>query len=469
MPGPRISGMKTGHYDAIVIGAGQGGVPLSVSLGQAGRHTALVERAYVGGTCINYGCTPTKTMVASGRVAYLAGRAGDYGLRAGSVEVDINAVRQRKREVVESFRESTRRRIESAPNIDLIFGQAAFSGERTIRLDGEEGASAELTADLVFINSGCRPARPAFLEGLPVLDSTSVMELDEVPRHLIVLGGGYVGLEFAQLFRRLGSQVSVVQRGPQLLAQEDPDVAEAVAAILSQDGVEVLLQASALGAAQGKDGSITLDVRTPDGDRTLVGTHLLAAAGRTPNTAELSLQSTGVETDQRGYIRVDNRLQTSAPGVYALGDIKGGPAFTHISYDDFRIIRTNLLEGGSATTDGRLVPYTVFIDPQLGRVGMSETQARAQGRRVRVAKQPMTSVARAVEIDESRGLMKAVVDAESSEILGCAILGIEGGELMGLIEVAMLGGLRYPVLRDAIFAHPTLAESLNNLFGSFVE
>ena len=461
--------MKTGHYDAIVIGAGQAGVPLSVSLGQAGRRTALLERAFVGGTCINYGCTPTKTMVASGRVAYLAGRARGYGLRVGSVEVDMRAVRQRKREVVESFRESTRRRVESAPNVDLMFAQAAFSGERTIRLDGgREGASAELSADLVFINSGCSPARPAFLEGLPVLDSTSVMELDEVPGHLIVLGGGYVGLEFAQLFRRLGSQVTVVQRGPQLLAQEDPDVAEAVAAILSQDGVEVLLQASALGAAQGKEGSITLDVRTPEGARALAGPHLLAAAGRTPNTADLSLESAGVEIDKRGYIKVDNRLQTSAPGVYALGDIKGGPAFTHISYDDFRIIRTNLLEGGSATTDGRLVPYTVFIDPQLGRVGMSETQARAEGRQVRVAKQPMTSVARAVEVDESRGLMKAVVDAESSEILGCAILGIEGGELMALLEVAMLGGLRYPVLRDAIFAHPTLAESLNNLFGSFV-
>jgi pyruvate/2-oxoglutarate dehydrogenase complex dihydrolipoamide dehydrogenase (E3) component len=460
--------MKTGDYDAIVIGAGQAGTPLSVALGQSGRRTALVERAYVGGTCINYGCTPTKTMVASGRVAYLARRAHDYGIRADSVAVEMKLVRQRKREVVESFRASTMRRIESAPGVDLVFGQASFSGQHTISIKTDEGGWTELTGALVFINSGCSPARPAFLEGLPVLDSTSVMELEEVPEHLVVLGGGYVGLEFAQLFRRLGSRVTVVQRGAQVLAQEDPDVAEEVTAILRQDGVEVLLQSTPLHAAQVGDSALTLRVGTPGGERTLTGTHLLAAAGRIPNTAELQLGRAGVQTDERGYINVDNRLQTSAPGIYAMGDVKGGPAFTHISYDDFRVIRTNLLEGGSTTTDGRLVPYTVFIDPQLGRIGLTETQARKTGRPLRIARMPMSSVARAVEVDEARGFMKAVVDAESEQIVGCAVLGIEGGELMAAVEIAMLGKLRYPVLRDAIFAHPTLAESLNTLFGSFV-
>jgi pyruvate/2-oxoglutarate dehydrogenase complex dihydrolipoamide dehydrogenase (E3) component len=461
--------MKTGDYDAIVIGAGQAGAPLSVALGQSGRRTVLVERAYVGGTCINYGCTPTKTMIASGRVAYLARRAGDYGIRLDSLEVDMKAVRRRKGEVVESFRASTRRRIESAPDVDLIFGRASFSGQHTIRLETDDGGRTELSADLVFINSGCSPVRPAFLEGLPVLDSTSVMELDEVPEHLVVLGGGYVGLEFAQLYRRLGSRVTVVQRSAQVLPQEDPDVAEEVAAILRQDGVDVLLQATPFDAAQNGDRSLTVRIRTQDGERTLTGTHLLAATGRTPNTPELRLDRAGVETDERGFVRVDDRLQTSAPGVYAMGDVKGGPAFTHISYDDFRVIRTNLLDGGSASTNGRLVPYTVFIDPQLGRVGLTETQARKSGRPLRIARMPMSNVARAVEVDEARGFMKAVVDAESEEIVGCAVLGIEGGELMAALEIAMLGKLRYPVLRDAIFAHPTLAESLNNLFGSFVE
>jgi pyruvate/2-oxoglutarate dehydrogenase complex dihydrolipoamide dehydrogenase (E3) component len=270
------------------------------------------------------------------------------------------------------------------------------------------------------------------------------------------------------MFRRFGSHVTIIQRGKQLLSREDGDVAEAVARILAEDGVEILLNSTPTAATSAGD-NVTLHVKTPDGERELTGSHVLAAAGRVPNTEALNLAAAGVATNERGYIQVNERLETSAPGIYALGDVKGPPAFTHISYDDFRIIRTNLLEGGSATTTDRMVPYTVFIDPQLGRVGLGEEEARKQGRNIKVAKMPMSWVARADEVDETRGFMKAVVDAETRQILGCAILGIEGGELMAMVEIAMLGHLPYTVLRDAVFAHPTLAESLNNLFTNFDE
>jgi pyruvate/2-oxoglutarate dehydrogenase complex dihydrolipoamide dehydrogenase (E3) component len=290
------------------------------------------------------------------------------------------------------------------------------------------------------------------------------MELDVLPNHLLVLGGGYIGLEFGQMFRRFGSPVTVVQRGKQLLAREDADVAEEVAKILREDGIEVLLETQAVRVAKDGGGTIRLTVSGPAGERTLSGSHLLVAAGRAPNTEALNLTAAGITTDKRGNIPVNERLETNVPGIYALGDVKGGPAFTHISYDDFRIIKVNLLDGGNATITGRLVPYTVYIDPQLGRVGMTEAEARAQGRRIRIAKMPMSYVARALEMDEPRGFMKAVVDAETGEILGCAVLGVEGGELMSMLSIAMMGKVPYTTLRDAIFAHPTLAESFNNLF-----
>jgi len=295
------------------------------------------------------------------------------------------------------------------------------------------------------------------------------MELDELPEHLLVLGGSYVGLEFAQMFRRFGSEVTVVQRGERLMSREDADVAEAVADVMRQDGLEVLLEAQPLRVERGDNGEIQLTVRTPEGERKLTGSHLLVSAGRPPNTDALNLEAAGIETDKRDFVEVNERLETNVPGVYAMGDVKGGPAFTHISYDDFRIIRTNLLEGGDASVADRLVPYTVFIDPQLGRIGFSEQEAREQGRNIRVARMPMSYVARALEVDEARGFMKAVVDADNDQILGCAILGIEGGEIMAMLQIAMMGGLPYTALRDAVFSHPTLAESLNNLFAALDE
>ncbi len=454
------------HYDAVVIGSGQGGSPLAGTLAGAGRKTAIIEREHVGGTCINEGCTPTKTMVASARVAYLDRRSADYGVQNGPVNVDMVEVRQRKRNIVETFRGGSEQRLEDAENLDLIRGEARFTGpkELEVRLDG--GETIQLTAENIFINVGARPGGVPVegLDAVPTLDSTTVMELDEVPEHLLVLGGGYVGLEFAQMFRRFGSEVTVVQRGPQLLSREDTDVAEAVAEILREDGVAVLLETEAQSVRQDESGGIQLTVNGPDGEDTISGSHLLVAAGRPPNTDLLNLEAAGVETDKRGHVKVNERLETNVPGVYALGDVKGGPAFTHVSYNDYQVIEANLLNGGDATIAGRLVPYTVFMDPQLGRVGLSEAEAREQGRDIRVASMPMGHVARALEMGESRGMMKAVVDGGTGEILGCAILGIEGGEIMAMIQIAMMGKLPYTALRDGVFAHPTLAESLNSLF-----
>jgi pyruvate/2-oxoglutarate dehydrogenase complex dihydrolipoamide dehydrogenase (E3) component len=453
-------------FDAIIIGSGQGGKPLARELAGAGWRTALIEKKHVGGTCINVGCTPTKTMYASARVAALARRGADYGVRAGEVSVDVAAVRRRKQAVVESFRNGGQRRLEETKNLTLLFGEAAFTSPSRVEVRLRDGGVSGLTAGKIFINTGCRPADPGVegLSGPRLLDSTSIMELDAAPEHLVAIGGGYIGLEFGQMFRRFGSRVTILQRGPKLLGREDPDVADAVAAILRDDEIEVLLDSSPEKAAPLPEGGFRLTLKTPQGPKEITGSHVLAAAGRVPNTEGLGLSEAGVAVDRGGFVKANNRLETSAPGIWAMGDVKGGPAFTHISYDDFRILRANLLQGGSATTDGRLVPYTVFIDPQLGRIGLTETEARARGLRFRVARLPMEHVARAIESGETRGFMKALVETGTERILGCAVLGMEGGELMAMFQLAMMGGLRYTVLKEAIFAHPTLAEGLNNLF-----
>lgn len=452
------------HYDAIVIGSGQGGKPLAVALAKAGWKTALIEREYIGGTCVNVGCTPTKTMFNSARVSYLSRRSADYGVHTGQVTVNMSEVRARKQSVVDSFREGGLKSIQRTNNLDLFLGEASFTGPHSSEVRVNTGGSIALAAEKIFINTGGRPSTPRIdgLDTVRFLDSTSIMELDKLPEHLLVMGGGYIGLEFGQMFRRYGSEVTIIQRSDRLLNREDPDIADEVAKTLREDGINLLLSTEVVGAQQ--DGPIHLTVRTQEGEQTLAGSDLLVAVGRTPNVEKLNLSAAGVETDRHGFVKVNDQLETNVAGVYALGDVKGGPQFTHISYDDFRIIRTNLIEGGGATASGRLVPYTVFIDPQLGRVGLTEAEARARGLNVRIAKMPMTHVARAIEMSETRGFMKAIVDATTNQIVGFAALGVEGGELMAMIEIAMMGRVPYTALREAIFAHPTLAESLNNLF-----
>ena len=412
------AGRLMDHFDAIVIGSGQAGTPLAIELAKAGRKTALIEREHVGGTCINVGCTPTKTMVASARIAYLARRAADYGIGCGPVSVDMAQIRRRKQAIVDQFRGGEEHRLEDAKKVELIVGEAHFSSPKVVEVRLTAGGTRTLTADTIFINTGARPARPRItgLDSVKTLDSTSIMELQELPQHLLVLGGGYVGLEFGQMFRRFGSAITIVQHGKQLMGREDPDVAAEVYKVLETDGIEILLETAAVGVHASASG-IGLALRGPAGEKTITGCHLLIATGRVPNSEQLNLAAAGVDVDAHGFIPVNDRLETNVAGIYALGDVNGGPAFTHISYDDYRIIRNNLLRGGQSTTKDRLVPYTVYIDPQLGRIGLTEQEARAQGRAIRVAKIPTSWIARAIETAETRGFIKAVVDAETGQIL----------------------------------------------------
>ncbi|GAB2774152.1 mercuric reductase [Rhabdobacter roseus] len=462
------SSTKTQHYRAIILGAGQAGKPLALALAEAGWKTALVERKYLGGTCINYGCTPTKTLIASAEVAQLARRAAEYGVRTGPVEVDYQAVKRRKDELVAQFRKGVEESLEAAENLTIIRGEASFMGPKQIEVQRPEQGTLSLSADCLFIDCGTSPAAPA-LDGLDTvawLTSTSVMELDELPEHLLILGGGYIGLEFGQLFRRLGSRVTIIQKGPQLLENEDADVADCLADILQEEGIDLLLNTQAKRVQRSESGQVVLHLSQDGQTRQRTGSHLLVATGSTPNTAALRLAEAGIEVDEKGYINVNDQLETTQPGVYALGDIKGGPAFTHISYDDYRVVSQHLLKKGPATIKDRQVPYTVFTDPQLGRVGLSEKEARDRKLNILLARLPVKSVARALETSRTAGLMKVVIDADSEQILGAAILGAEGGEIMSMIQIAMLGQLPYSRLRDAVLAHPTWAESLNTLFTS---
>ena len=471
----RSSSTRDPHYDLIVIGSGQGGGPLAGTFAKAGKRVALVERTHVGGSCINEGCSPTKTIVASARVAHVTRRAAEYGVRsegatgaACDITTDLARVRERKQRIVDSFRDGSKRSLATA-GVHLLRGHARFTGPRTVEVAGEDGPGT-LTADAVVVNTGLRPAIPPIpgLEDVEYLTSTSIMELSDVPKHLVVLGGGYVGLEFAQAYRRFGSRVTVVERGGQLLAHEDDDIASAVETVLRDEGIEVLVNAEVAGVARA-GAEVIVKWRAPGAGRdagvqSLQCSHLLVATGRRPNTDDLGLETAGVRVNEQGYIEANERLETSVPGIYVIGDVKGGPAFTHISYDDFRILRANLLHGGSASTSGRLVPYTVFIDPPLGAVGRTEREARASGQEIRVATMPMTRVARALEVDETRGLVKVVVDSNTQRILGARVFGIDGAEVATVLQVAMMGDLPYTALRDAVFSHPITSEALNNLF-----
>lgn len=447
------------HFDAIVMGSGQGGNPLSQALADLGWTVALIEKEHLGGTCINTGCTPTKTMVASAQVAHYARNAARWGVRASEVSVDLPAIVARKERVVQSFRSGQQRKVDSRMNLHLYRGHARFVAPRRIAV-GEE----ELEGERIFINTGTRPEIPR-IEGLDetaYLTNASIMELRELPEHLLVLGGGYVGLEFGQMFRRFGSRVTIVHQGDEILTREDPDVAAELQTILEGEGISFVLRAGT-SRAQKATGCIVLTLDGDGGSQTVSGSHLLVATGRRPNTDDLSLEEVGVETDARGFIKVNGRLETTMPGIWALGDVKGGPAFTHISYNDYQILYANLVEGKDLTINNRIVPYSVFTDPQLGRVGMTEKEARAKGHSLKIGKIPMAWVARAIERDETAGLMKLVVDAATDRILGAAILASEGGELIQTIGTLMLADLPYTLLKGAVYIHPTLAEGFFTL------
>ena len=458
----------------MVIGSGQGGNPLAKAMAKHGWNTAVVERRYPGGTCVNDGCTPSKTIDASARVAYLARRGADFGVGTGPVSIDMQTVYDRKQKIVLESRKNNGKALDSEHGT-LLMGEASFAtdqpggGSFALDIAMQDGTSRRLVTPRVFLNTGERPHIPADLEGLdsvPYLDSTSIMELTNVPGHLVTLGAGYIALEFAQMFHRFGAKVTVLERGERLAPHEDDDIADCLRGILQEDGLSIIT-CSAVGSVQGSDGSVTLQVTTDDGPQTIQGTHLLVAIGRTPNVEALHLERVGVRQNEHGYVQVNDRLETNIPGIWAMGDVKGGPAFTHISYDDFRILRDNLLQGGDHSKKDRLLTYVMFTDPELGRVGLSEADAAKQGIAVRVAEIPMKYMARANEMDEPRGMMKALVDPETKQILGATVLGVDGGEVAAQLQLAMMGKLPYTALREGVFAHPTKAEALNTLFGSF--
>jgi pyruvate/2-oxoglutarate dehydrogenase complex dihydrolipoamide dehydrogenase (E3) component len=458
------------QYDAIVIGSGQAGTPLSKKLAKAGKKTLLIEKRLIGGTCINDGCTPTKAMVASAKAAYLAKRCSDLGVNVDKYSIDMKQIKRRKDEIVEHSRSGSQKAVEQTENLDLLFGEAVFSGHKTLLVKLNGGGEEEVSADWIFINTGTKTAIPDIngLKDINYLTSTTILDLDYVPEHLLVIGGNYIGLEFGQMFHRFGSKVTLLERGARILAREDDDIADEVAKILTDEGLTILANAQASQFIS-FNGTIRVAIKVDGNDQQVTCSHVLVAAGRIPQTETLQLEKTGVEVDEKGNIKVNEKLETNVPGIYALGDVKGGPAFTHIAYNDYTIVYRNLIEAQDLNIADRPLPYCMFIDPQLGRVGLSETEARKQGYHVKVAKLPMEHVARAIETGETRGLMKAVVDTNTKQILGAAILGAEGGEIMSVLQMAMEGGITYDRIRYCVFAHPTYSESLNNLFMSIVD
>jgi dihydrolipoamide dehydrogenase len=455
------------QYDCIVIGSGQAGTPLAKKLAEAGKKTLLVEKRFIGGTCINDGCTPTKTMVASARVAYLAGRCNDMGVTIKGYKVDMRQVKKHKDDIVKKSRNGSQDAVEKTKNLDLLFGDATFIGNKTILVQPKTGKAKEFKAELIFINTGAKTIIPDDIEGLndiKYLTSTTILDMEKVPDHLLVIGGNYIGLEFGQMFRRFGSKVTIVEKSARLLGREDEDVSAEITNILEGEGLNVVTGAKITKFKKKTGGIISASITVNGDERKIRCTHVLIAIGRAPQTDTLGLDKAGVKTDNKGNITVNQKLETNVKGIYALGDVKGGPAFTHISYNDYTIVYRNLIEKQKLSTKDRPIPYCMFTDPELGRVGITEAQAREQGLNYKVAKIQMAHVARAIETGDTRGFMKAVVDAKTKKILGVAVVGTEGGEIMTVLQMAMEGGITYDRIRYCVFAHPTYSESLNNLF-----
>ena len=454
------------QYDAIIIGAGQAGGPLSRKLAEAGKKVAIIEKRWVGGTCVNDGCTPTKTMVASAKMAYLARNSAALGVKIRDFKVDMPTIKKRKDAIVMKSRTGNEKNLEKTQNLDLIFGKASFTGEKTISVKLNSGRTKELTAELIFINTGAKPYVPEIegLDTIEYLNSTTIMDLNEVPEHLVILGGNYIGLEFGQMFSRFGSKVTVLEKSARIIAKEDEDLSVELTNILKEEKITIFTNTNATKFKKKDGGKITVTVNNNGKEEKIKCTHVLVAVGRTPQTAELDLPKAGVKTDDKGHVNVNDKLETNVKGIYALGDVKGGPAFTHISYNDYTIVYRNLLEGQNLSLKDRPLPYCMFTDPQLGRIGISEAEAKEKKLNYKVVKLPMAHVARAIETGDTRGFMKAIVDVDTKLILGAAILGQEGGEIMTVLQMAMLGGITYDRIRYCVFAHPLYSESLNNLF-----
>ncbi|HNM83174.1 MAG: FAD-containing oxidoreductase [Mycobacterium sp.] len=442
----------TERFDAIIIGAGQAGPPLAGRLTSAGMTVAVVERKLVGGTCVNYGCIPTKTLVASAHAAHLARRGADFGVLAGEVSVDMAKVKARKDKIVDDDRRGVEDWITGMTGCTFLRGHARFVGPKTLQIDDRT-----IEADRIFLNVGGRAVIPDIpgLADVDYLTNVGMLELDTVPEHLVIIGGSYIALEFAQMYRRFGAQVTVVEKGPRLASREDEDVSAAIKDILEAEGIAVVLGATAMSVAK-QDNGFALTPR--DGADPVVGSHLLVATGRRANTDDLGLDVAGVRTDGRGYIEVDDELRTSAEGIWAMGDCNGKGAFTHTSYNDFEIVAANLLDDDPRRVSDRVTTYALYIDPPLGRVGMTESEVRRSGRKALVGKRPMTRVGRAVEKGETQGFMKVVVDAGTHEILGAAILGVGGDEVIHCIVDVMTAGLPYTAISRTMHIHPTVSE-----------
>jgi pyruvate/2-oxoglutarate dehydrogenase complex dihydrolipoamide dehydrogenase (E3) component len=454
------------QFEVLVLGSGTGGKLIAWYMAQSGRRTAVVERRWVGGSCPNIACMPSKNEIANAKVAHLARRGGEYGAETGSVTVDMATVLRRKREMVER-QVKKHQQLYKASGAELIMGSGRFVAPKTLEVKLNDGGTRTLAAEKVFLNVGTRAAIPNVtgLGAAQPLTHIEALELDYLPKHLIVIGGGYSGLELAQAYRRFGSKVTVIESGPQLLAREDNDVSQEIRRILGAEDIQVLVGAELLQVSGRSGDKVTLNLRTPTGEQHIDGSDILVAVGRIPNTAGIGLEEAGIELDGRGYIRVNARLETTAPSVWAMGECAGSPQFTHISEDDFRIIRDNLA-GGNRSTRDRLVPYCMFIDPPLARVGLSEGEAERQGVIARVASLPMDSVLGAQATDQRQGFMKALVGDSDDRILGFTMIGAAAGEVMAAIQTAMLAGLSYSKLADADFAHPTMAEGLSMLFSN---
>lgn len=449
------------QYDAIIIGSGQGGNPLAHKLADLGWKVAMIEKEYLGGSCINYGCTPTKTMVASARMAHYARRAAEFGVQVGDVTVDLAKVVARKNDMVMTWRSGQQKQIEKRDNLDLYRGHGRFTGAHTVAVNGET-----LTSDKIFINTGTR-SRILPIPGLDEVDyltNRNIMDLEVAPEKLLILGGSYLGLEFGQMFQRFGSQVTVIEFMDRIIPREDAEVSDTLQEALEDEGITFHTSAKAT-KVEKMDSGLVLTIEYKDGRTTqLDGSHLFIGVGRTPNSDDLGLEAVGIETDRVGFIKHNERLETNVSGVWVIGDVKGGPAFTHVSYDDHLIIYNNLANDGDETIDGRIIPYALFTDPELGRVGLTEAQAREAGHSLKIGQIPMKWVARAMERGETKGLMKVVIDADSDQILGAAILGPEGGELVQVLMVAMRNQIPWTRFEKDMYIHPTMVEGFFTLF-----